>query len=577
LKGIFGAVQDITEQKLAEEALRKSETIYRKAIEVFGAVPYHQTFDPEGKIHYDFMGDGIVDITGYSPDEFTDDLWGTLVVERHLLDELEPYALNDAIQEVRTGNIPIWKCEHKIKDREGNIHWVFEAAVDLRDEKGIAFGSVGMYQDITERKLAEEYEQRRRVMLEKVINLGQDVTQVQDLRTTLKAIWQGVSDLGFDRTGIYLYDPTANSVNGTFGTDFQGSMTDEWTSQISLAVESIESKTFVKVVNDPLGVYVTRNYNTEHDGNNDPLMVGVKDFAAVNARVGDKPIAVICVDQVISGRSISNEQLEALRLFAGYAGLAIENSRLHATLQTELNQRQELITELESKNAELERFTYTVSHDLKSPLVTITGFLGYIEQDLTKGNFERIKGNMSRIANAAQKMQELLNDLLELSRIGRLMNEPEAIPFGEIVNEAIDRVHGRLDEIDGTLEVQRDLPVVYCDRVRLVEVVQNLIDNAVKYRNPNRLSRIEIGTNGLDEKDHTIFFVRDNGIGIEPQYHDRIFGLFNKLDSTSDGTGIGLSLVKRIIEVHNGRIWVESQSGHGSTFFFTLPSPPAKE
>lgn len=236
-----------------------------------------------------------------------------------------------------------------------------------------------------------------------------------------------------------------------------------------------------------------------------------------------------------------------------------------------------LINELEIKNAELERFTYTVSHDLKSPLVTITGFLGYLEQDAANGNMERVKRGINRISGAAKKMQALLNDLLELSRVGRIMNAPENVSFNEIVNEAIDHVRGQLDELNATVEVQTTYPVIRGDRIRLVEVVQNLIDNAVKYSNPNTKPRIEIGTSGKDEKGYAIFYVRDNGIGIDRQYQDRIFGLFNKLDALSEGTGIGLSLVKRIIEVHNGRIWVESEINKGATFYFSLPTPQIKE
>ncbi len=240
-------------------------------------------------------------------------------------------------------------------------------------------------------------------------------------------------------------------------------------------------------------------------------------------------------------------------------------------------EREALIHELENKNAELERFTYTVSHDLKSPLVTITGFLGFLEKDAISGNIEGVKSSVNRIAGAAKKMQSLLSDLLELSRIGRLMNPPEDIPFSDIVHEAVDQVRGRLDDIDAIVEIQRDFPIVHGDRIRLVEVVQNLLENSIKYSTPSVRLRIEIGMDEPNEKKFPVFYVRDNGIGIEPQFHERIFGLFNKLDTQSEGTGIGLSLVKRIIEVHNGRIWVESEKGKGATFYFSLPTPQMKE
>src|SRR5258706_423995 len=231
--------------------------------------------------------------------------------------------------------------------------------------------------------------------------------------------------------------------------------------------------------------------------------------------------------------------------------------------------REMLIKELEDKNAELERFTYTVSHDLKSPLITIKGFLGFLEKDASAGNIARLKADIKRIADATDKMQLLLNELLELSRIGRLINPYEQVSFEEIVHEAVELVQGRLLGNHIKVHIKKKMPLVYADRRRLVEVLQNLVDNSAKFVGNQPKPKIEIGHQG-EEDGKPIFFVRDNGIGIEPQHQDRIFGLFNKLDADSEGTGIGLTLVKRIIEVHRGRIWVQSEAGKGSTFFFTL-------
>jgi signal transduction histidine kinase len=233
-------------------------------------------------------------------------------------------------------------------------------------------------------------------------------------------------------------------------------------------------------------------------------------------------------------------------------------------------ERNKLIDELEATNEELERFTYTVSHDLKAPLITISGFLSYLEEDAAKGDFNQLKKDIQRITDASGKMQRLLNELLELSRIGRKMNDPQLIPFNELVTAAMENVHGRLDEKDIAVQVQPNLPAVYGDRQRLIQVLQNLIDNAAKYMGEQTSPHIEIGLHGK-ENGMQVFFVRDNGIGIAPEYHDHIFGLFNKLDANSEGTGVGLALVKRIIDFHGGRIWVESEAGKGSTFYFTLP------
>ena len=237
------------------------------------------------------------------------------------------------------------------------------------------------------------------------------------------------------------------------------------------------------------------------------------------------------------------------------------------------NEHENLIAELERKNAELERFTYTVSHDLKSPLITIKGFLGFLRDDAKAGNLKRLESDIQRISDAADKMQRLLNDLLELSRIGRLVNESESIDLNKMISEVLELLHGRIHGGGIRVSVASDLPNVYGDRPRLFEVLQNLVDNAAKFMGDQPHPRIEIGRQGTAGDGNPILFVRDNGIGIDPKFKDRIFGLFDKLDPRTDGTGIGLALAKRIIEIHGGKIWVESEPGKGATFYFTLPEP----
>jgi len=272
-------------------------------------------------------------------------------------------------------------------------------------------------------------------------------------------------------------------------------------------------------------------------------------------------------------REFTRDEISFCRTLSQQAAIAIANANLFEQLQKELNERKGLIAELEAKNSELERFTYTVSHDLKSPLFTIRGFLGYLEQDAFAGNHERVKADMERITSATEKMQMLLNDLLELSRVGRLKNESVSIPFEELARDAVALVQGRIMERGVAVHIDSNLPLIFGDRQRLLEVLQNLIDNASKFMGDQKEPRIEVGHMG-NEDGKPVFYVRDNGIGILPEHFERVFGLFNKLDVKSDGTGIGLALVKRIVEVHGGRIWVESEAGKGTTFYFTLPASP---
>ncbi len=227
---------------------------------------------------------------------------------------------------------------------------------------------------------------------------------------------------------------------------------------------------------------------------------------------------------------------------------------------------QNQIKELETKNAEMERFTYTVSHDLKSPLITIKGFLGILNNDIKEQKEDLIQKDISRISNAADKMQNLLEDLLELSRIGRMVNPSSKFSMNDVLKDVVELLNGVIANKNIKIIIQNNMPIVFGDRQRIYEVMQNLIENAIKFIGKTENPIIEIGYN------NNKFFVKDNGIGIDNKYLTKIFGLFDKLDKNSEGTGIGLALVKRIIELHHGTVWVESEGlNKGATFYFTLP------
>lgn len=226
-----------------------------------------------------------------------------------------------------------------------------------------------------------------------------------------------------------------------------------------------------------------------------------------------------------------------------------------------------LLLQVESRNAELERFTYTVSHDLKSPLITIRGFVGALREDLSRGDQIAIDEDMEFIASGCASMSSLLDDLLELSRIGRVVNPTETCQLRSLLDDAIRRIDLTSAERGINLQINGAPIELEGDRIRLIEAFQNLLDNAAKFANP---TKPEISVSWISTPNQLRMTFADNGPGVPPAFQEKVFGLFEKLDPNSDGTGIGLAIVRRIIEHHQGRIYMEP-STYGARFVIELP------
>lgn len=223
---------------------------------------------------------------------------------------------------------------------------------------------------------------------------------------------------------------------------------------------------------------------------------------------------------------------------------------------------------LSRENEELKCFCYTISHDLRSPLINIIGLIDLLESDLKEKDLEQIDEDMEMIKTTASAMDSLIKDTLELSRIGLAASPSEHVAFVEIVEEALEYMNLDIKSKGVEVSYARDFPEVLADRKKLVEALINLVDNSLKYGCSGAAPKVEIGFRGDGQE--TVFYVRDNGAGIDPRHHHKIFDLFYKVNSNSRGTGAGLAIVKRIIGAHGGRIWVESELGRGCTMCFTL-------
>lgn len=239
-------------------------------------------------------------------------------------------------------------------------------------------------------------------------------------------------------------------------------------------------------------------------------------------------------------------------------------------LFTDITQRVQTENALREKCAEMDRFVYAVSHGLKAPLITFQTYLGFLEKDLGQSDPTDVQRDIAFMQSAANRMKSALDDLLVLSRVGRVNHPPETVSFSNVLDDALRAVAGPI--ATRGVAIVRPAPdrMLHGDRPLLTEIWQNLIENAVKFMGSQAQPRIELGWEA--QSSEIIFQVRDNGIGIDRADQARIFEIFEKLNPSAEGTGLGLALVKRIVELHHGRIWVESDGpGQGCCFKFTLP------
>lgn len=551
---IKNAKNELAERKKFQAQLQEAEARYRGLVESIPLVLY--TSEPGNSGVWHFVGPQITDLTGYSPEDWQNDpgLWFSLVHpdDRQRILEEERQALQE-------GRMPM--LEYRLFTRTNQMKWVYdESLVVVNTDKQLV---QGFLLDITTRKLAEEQLTKRIAELHAVHGISETLVQKSDLKKLIYETGEQIR-LAFKASNVLIaiHDPSTNLIH--FPYDYEDGVPRKDPPiryGEGMTTRLMEMKKPVLI--DSNWMERSRELNAIYT--NKYLVLS---SFSVPIMTTEQVIGVITLESSEREYAFSEIDTRPIMTIASSLAVAIEKTRLQDSLKKELDIQEKLIRELEVKNEELERFTYTASHDLKSPLITIRGFLGYLEQDARKGNFDRLNTDIQRISDATEKMHRLLSELLELSRIGRVANEKQDVPFGSIVADALKRVEGQLQEKQVSIAIGSDLPTVCVDKERVIEVVQNLVDNAIKFMGDQKEPAIEIGH--LPQDGYPIFYVRDNGIGIKKEFHKRIFGLFDKLNPDSEGTGIGLSLVKRIVEVHGGSIWVDSEIDSGATFYFTL-------
>lgn len=277
------------------------------------------------------------------------------------------------------------------------------------------------------------------------------------------------------------------------------------------------------------------------------------------------------VDHEVTLQDADGKAIQFLATAVVHAPIQGEASRCLMILE-DISTQKAALEALERKNQELERFARVVSHDLKSPLALIGGYAELLTDTLGDGLDATTRKFLSTMQTQTQKMSDFVESLLEFARTGQTEPVLSRLSMDEVVNLALAELTYQLHSIDATVDIADRLPVVLADETRMGQVWRNLIGNAVKYRDPNRRLHIKIGVDKNPEGGWA-FHISDTGVGIPDDQLRKVFDLYHRVDEKrkADSTGLGLAMVKRIVEQHSGEVWVTSRVGEGSTFTFTLP------
>jgi signal transduction histidine kinase len=293
--------------------------------------------------------------------------------------------------------------------------------------------------------------------------------------------------------------------------------------------------------------------------------------AAVPMFAGGRLIGVLCFETRHSDRAVAAGELKALTILASTAAVALESAELVEEMEQRVRER---TAELEAMNQELEAFSHSVSHDLRAPLRAIEGYCQIVLDEYSASLPEEAQRLLGNVRGGSRRMDALIRDLLAFSRVTRSPLMKQDIRMHVLVTEALAELAAAGSGAGGAeLRISGALPETSGDPALLRQVWVNLLGNAFKFSRHRTPPRVEVGYS--DNSNEDIFFVRDNGAGFDMRYADRLFGVFQRLHSAQEfeGTGVGLSIVRRIVHRHGGRVWAEGARDQGATIYFSLPKP----
>jgi len=562
---LVGVARDITERRQLIEELEKKEIFLRVLIE--NALDAFVILNGDGTIRYKSPSNERMQ--GYSSEERQ----GKDILEHIHPDDVSKVASDFA----KLFNNPNEVIHTEIRVQHKDGHWLTIEATgkNFLDEPALECIVVNL-RDVTERKHTLYQLEKRTQQILALQRVTASMQSAQGLKEILQLVAEGaVINLGFDHSLIFLRD--GDIAHGTLfftmaGSDFVCELEDAVIKTLTAAKIPV-ARGVNKVIDDAmdgketisssLNEVMSPSISVEECGTAQRLL-GVRSVAYIPFFVGEEFYGGILAMTIRDGLTV--DEIEPLKLLADHAGIAIENHRLGKELEQRVIERTK---QLEAANSELESFAYSVSHDLRAPLRSIDGFSQILLEEYLDKLDNEGQDYLRRVRKGTQRMAELIDGILKLSRLTRGEMQVSFVDLSNLVQSIADELRQR-EQRDVEFLIAQGL-IAQCDSNLIHAVIENLVSNAWKFTSKKEDARIEFGCTNLD--DQQVYYVRDNGAGFSMEFADKLFVAFQRLHTVEEfeGTGIGLATVRRIIRRHGGEVWAEGEVDKGATFYFTLP------
>jgi len=564
--GYVGTITDITDRKRAEAALQASESQLSLIYTNISDILFYLAVEEGESFRFISVNPAFLGAIGLPEEQVVGKL-----VEEVIPEPSRSLVLGNYKRAIQTKKAVSWEeiTEYPSGKKYGHV-----SVIPIFDTDGNCTHLIGTVHDITERKQAEDEIRKHNNQLKALNKAALQLEKLQSPQILAHEIIKALETILDYRYGVVLLIDESGERLLPFALSAQG-QNDEFVSRDKKYIESQDLRVGKGVTG---WVAQTGSSLRLGDVRQDARYYGVrKDIRSelcVPVKVENQIIGVINIE-TDQPDAYSEADESVLETIAAQVSIAIQNAQLHEKIQqyaAELELRvAERTAQLQTANKELESFSYSVSHDLRAPLRAISGFSEIIARRHRSKLNKEGQHYIDNIVQASERMGHLIDDLLTYARLGRTGVRSEPVSLARLVNEISLNMQNHLAEIHGTLTVAENLPVVTGDQTLLNQVFTNLLENAFKYHKPALPPQVSLTY--VDEDSYVVVKVSDNGIGIPPEYQEKIFNVFQRLHSEEEypGTGIGLATVRKSVELLGGSVWVESKEDEGSTFFVRLP------